>query len=75
MDAAAPDLPPGGYDLAVSSLVLFFLPDPAEAVRAWLRLLAPGGRLGISTFGARDAAWEERPGTSTPPAGRTAAPL
>jgi ubiquinone/menaquinone biosynthesis C-methylase UbiE len=57
MDATAPDLPPGSYDLVVSSLVLFFLPDPAAALRAWLRLLVPGGRLGVSTFGARDPAW------------------
>jgi ubiquinone/menaquinone biosynthesis C-methylase UbiE len=58
-DAAAPDLPPGSYDLAVASLVLFFLPDPVGALRAWRRLLVPGGRLGISTFGPRDAAWED----------------
>ena len=45
--------------MAVSSLVIFFLPDPAAAVRAWRRLLAPGGRLGISTFGRQDAAWVE----------------
>jgi ubiquinone/menaquinone biosynthesis C-methylase UbiE len=59
MDAAAPDLPPGSYELAVSSLVIFFLPDPAAAAAAWQELLVPGGRLGISTFGPRDAAWEE----------------
>lgn len=59
MDAGAPTLPPGSYDLAVSSLVLFFLPDPAGALRAWRRLLVPGGRLGVSTFGPRDAAWED----------------
>jgi SAM-dependent methyltransferase len=57
MDASAPDLPPESYDLAVSSLVIFFLPDPGAALRSWLELLAPGGRLGISTFGPRDQAW------------------
>lgn len=59
MDAAAPDLPAGSYDLVVSSLVVFFLPDPAAAVRAWRDLLVPGGRLGISTFGSRDRLWTE----------------
>ena len=58
-DAAAPPLAPGSYDVAVASLVLFFLPDPAGALRAWRRLLVPGGRLGVSTFGPRDAAWED----------------
>lgn len=59
MDASAPDLPPASYDLAVSSLVVFFLPDPGAALRSWRQLLVPGGRLGISTFGSRDPAWQE----------------
>jgi ubiquinone/menaquinone biosynthesis C-methylase UbiE len=57
MDAAAPQLPPGGADLVTASLVLFFLPQPLEALRAWAALLRPGGRLGISTFAERDDAW------------------
>jgi ubiquinone/menaquinone biosynthesis C-methylase UbiE len=56
MDASAPDLP-GGYSVLASSLVLFFLPDPAAALRAWLRLLVPGGRLGVATFGPRPPVW------------------
>jgi SAM-dependent methyltransferase len=59
MDASTPDLPPASYDLAVSSLVVFFLPDPGAALRSWRQLLVPGGRLGISTFGRRDQAWED----------------
>jgi ubiquinone/menaquinone biosynthesis C-methylase UbiE len=58
MDASSPQLPEASYDLAVSSCVIFFLPEPAEALRAWRRLLKPGGRLGISTFGRRDPRWE-----------------
>lgn len=58
-DAAHPGLPPASYDVAIASLVIFFLPDPAAGLRAWLDLLVPGGRLGISTFGPRDAAWED----------------
>ncbi|HEX5333230.1 MAG TPA: methyltransferase domain-containing protein [Cellulomonas sp.] len=65
-DAAAPDLPAASFDLAVASLVLFFLPDPSAALRAWHTLLAPGGRLGLSTFGSRDAAWEQLDDVFTP---------
>ena len=59
MDASTPDLPPASYDLAVSSLVIFFLTDPGAALLSWRQLLVPGGRLGISTFGSRDRAWQE----------------
>jgi ubiquinone/menaquinone biosynthesis C-methylase UbiE len=65
-DAAAPDLPDASFDLAVASLVLFFLPDPPAALRVWHRLLVPGGRLGLSTFGSRDAAWEQLDDVFTP---------
>jgi SAM-dependent methyltransferase len=57
MDAAAPDLPPASFDVLASSLVLFFLPDPALALANWHDLLVPGGRIGISTFGRQDPAW------------------
>lgn len=56
-DAMAPQLPAGGYDVAAACLVIFFLPDPAAALRAWRELLAPTGRLAISTFGPREARW------------------
>ena len=57
MDAAAPDLPRHSYDVIASSLVLFFLPDPAAALGAWHALLAPGGRMGVSTFEDQDPRW------------------
>lgn len=57
-DATAPDLPPGSYDVVGSSLVLFFLPDPVAALRAWRHLLAGGGRLGVTTFGSLSPAWD-----------------
>lgn len=56
-DASALDLPPASYDVVASCLVLFFLPDPAAALRAWLDLLLPGGRLGVATFGPQDERW------------------
>jgi ubiquinone/menaquinone biosynthesis C-methylase UbiE len=49
-DAEDPDLPPGSVDAVLAGLVLFFLPDPAAAVRRYARLLRPGGRLAVSTF-------------------------
>ena len=58
-DAMAPDLPPGTYDLVASSLVLFFLPDPLSALRAWRELLSDGGRVGVSTFGTYDDRWAD----------------
>jgi ubiquinone/menaquinone biosynthesis C-methylase UbiE len=66
MDASAPDLPPASYDVVVASLVIFFLPDPPAGARAWRRLVAPGGRLGISTFADRDAAWKHLDEIFTP---------
>lgn len=50
-DARSPGLPPASFDVVAASLVLFFLPDPASALRAWCEVLVPGGRLGIATFG------------------------
>lgn len=72
MDAASPSLPAAGFDLVVSSLVVFFLPDPLAALVAWRRLLvAPGGRLAISTFADRDRVWDAVDATFRPflPAG------
>lgn len=56
-DASAPGLAASSYDVVASCLVLFFLPHPAAALRAWLELLVPGGRLGVATFGPQDEAW------------------
>lgn len=57
-DAADPDLPTESFDIVTASLVLFFLPEPVAALSAWGELLVDGGRIGVSTFGAYDAAWE-----------------
>ena len=58
-DAAAPALPPRSFSLVVSSLVVFFLPDPGTALRCWLDLLVPSGRVGVTTFAGRDERWRD----------------
>jgi ubiquinone/menaquinone biosynthesis C-methylase UbiE len=57
-DATAPQLPQGAFDVVASSLVLFFLPDPGAALERWVQLAAPGGRIGLATFGGQDAVWD-----------------
>ncbi len=59
MNAAEPTLQPGEADIVAASLVLFFLPDPAAALRQWIELLAPAGRIGLTTFGTQDAVWRQ----------------
>jgi ubiquinone/menaquinone biosynthesis C-methylase UbiE len=56
-DASDPQLAAGAFDVVTASLVIFFLPDPLAALTAWRRLLAPGGRVAISTFGRQDEVW------------------
>lgn len=71
MDAQDPQLDGEVFDIVASSLVLFFIPDPVRALRSWRTLLAPAGRIGITTFGGRDPRWEEVDSVFTPylPAG------
>ena len=67
-DASQPELELelGAYDLACASLVAFFLPDPLVGLKAWRDLLAPGGRIGISSFGPRDQLWVDIDALFTP---------
>jgi ubiquinone/menaquinone biosynthesis C-methylase UbiE len=58
-DAQDPAYSEGLADVVSSSLVLFFLTDPAAALVSWRRLLRPGGRLGVTTFGGTDPRWQE----------------
>lgn len=65
VDAQTPDVAAvvaalgGPADLLASSLVVFFLPDPRAALGRWVGLLRPGGRVGLTTFGDRDAVWAD----------------
>jgi ubiquinone/menaquinone biosynthesis C-methylase UbiE len=58
LDATDPGLPALSADLVTASLVIFFLPDPADALARWVELLVPGGRIGLTTFGAQDEVWK-----------------
>lgn len=44
-DAFEPPLPPATYDVVLTRHVLWALPDPLEALRRWVALLRPEGRL------------------------------
>ena len=44
-DAFDPTLPEAAYDVVLCRHVLWAMPDPADALTRWLRLLAPAGRL------------------------------
>ena len=44
-DADDPPLEPGEYDVVLCRHVLWAMPDPAAALRRWIDLLGPAGRL------------------------------
>jgi SAM-dependent methyltransferase len=57
-DAEQPDFPAGAFDVVLGALVVFFLTDPVAALRRYATLLAPGGRLGFTTFARNDPNFE-----------------
>jgi ubiquinone/menaquinone biosynthesis C-methylase UbiE len=57
-DASDPRPPGAPYDVIASSLVLFFLDEPVEALVRWRTLLRGGGRLGITSFQEWWGAWK-----------------
>jgi ubiquinone/menaquinone biosynthesis C-methylase UbiE len=59
LDATRPGLPERSFDVLAASLVLFFAPDPAATLATWRRLVRPGGRVGVTTFGDQDEVWQE----------------
>ncbi|MET8092247.1 methyltransferase domain-containing protein [Micromonospora sp. NPDC005220] len=56
-DATKPGFAPASFDAVVAGLVMFMLPDPADAAARYHRLVRPGGRFAMSTFGADDPAF------------------
>jgi enediyne biosynthesis protein CalE5 len=74
-DIAEPD---GSYDVVLCREGLMFAAEPARAVAEIVRVVRPGGRVGISVWGARDRnpwlglvfdAASEQLGTPVPPPG------
>ena len=47
-DAQEPGLTTGRYDVVLSSLTVFFLPDPLAGLRAWRDAVVDDGRLAIT---------------------------
>lgn len=56
-DAQQPSFPPCSFDVVLAGMVVFLLPAPEQALRAYARLLRPTGRLAVSTPGALDPAF------------------
>ena len=57
-DAERPEFAAGSFDAILAGLVLFMLPDAGAALRNYVRLLVPKGRICFSTFGIQDANFE-----------------
>lgn len=53
-DAADPGLPSSSVDVVLGGFMMFLLPDPAAALRAYEDVLASPGRLAFSTYGPAD---------------------
>lgn len=56
-DAQEPDAD-GPFDRVLAAFVLFFMTDPAHAVRRYHSLLRPGGLIAISSFAKEDDRWQ-----------------
>ena len=48
----------GRFDRVLAAFVLFFMTDPAAAVRRYHALLRPGGHIAISSFATEDSRWQ-----------------
>jgi ubiquinone/menaquinone biosynthesis C-methylase UbiE len=57
-DVDDPPARDGGWDAAVASFVLFFLPDPVGTASRIRHVLRPAGRFVLSTFDEPDQRWK-----------------
>ncbi|MFI9363905.1 class I SAM-dependent methyltransferase [Kitasatospora sp. NPDC053057] len=60
-DAGAPPVREGSFDVLLCRHVIWTLPDPEQALRAWVRLLRPGGRLVLVEGRWREAGERAKP--------------
>jgi SAM-dependent methyltransferase len=56
-DAHRPPYKPASFDAVLSSMLVFLLPEPAAAARAWRALLRPGRVAAFSWIVAEDPRW------------------
>ena len=61
MDAEALDFPDAAFDVVLCGFALQFFPHLERGLAEFRRVLAPGGRLAISTWGADDERWSWYP--------------
>ncbi|MEZ0093894.1 class I SAM-dependent methyltransferase [Streptacidiphilus sp. EB129] len=57
-DAEDPGFPARSFEAVLAGLMLFITPDPAAVLAAAHRVLTPGGRFAMTTFGHEDPAWQ-----------------
>ena len=56
-DAEDPGFPARSFEAVLAGLMMFITPDPDAALAAVRRVLVPGGRFAMSTFGPGEPGW------------------
>ncbi len=57
MDAEHLDFPDASFDYVLGGFAVFFFPQPEQTLAGFHRVLKPGGKLVLSTWGANDLRW------------------
>ncbi|MGW3040816.1 class I SAM-dependent methyltransferase [Kitasatospora sp. NPDC001159] len=60
-DAGAPPFQDGSFDVLLCRHLIWTLPDPEQALRSWVQLLRPGGRLALIEGRWREAGEQAAP--------------
>jgi len=58
MDAEHLDFPDSSFDAILCGFAIFFFPQLERALSEFQRVLRPGGRIAVTTFGGFDKRWE-----------------